>query len=251
MTYFKSMIRLSAPLLLLTLANCGTMDRLSNIGRAPELSPIETQQREVSRGERVTVPMPRADAPQYSSNSLWRSGARTFFKDQRASMVGDLVTVLINIADKANIANTTSRSRSAGEDAGLDNFLGLESQLGRVLPDEVDPGSLVKGDSSSSHTGEGSVDRKEDINLTVAAIVTKILPNGNMVIRGRQEVRVNFEVRELFVAGIVRPEDISATNTIRHSQIAEARIAYGGRGQLTDVQQPRYGQQFFDIVFPF
>jgi flagellar L-ring protein FlgH len=137
------------------------------------------------------------------------------------------------------------------EQAAVPAFMGLESQLNKVLPNAVNPGNLINGNSQSRSSGEGQVQRSENIELTVAAIVTGVLPNGNLVIRGRQEVRVNFEVRELIIAGVVRPEDITRENTVAHTQIAEARISYGGRGQLTDVQQARYGQQVYDALFPF
>ena len=129
--------------------------------------------------------------------------------------------------------------------------MGFEGAFDVILPEAVDPMDLVDIDTRSVHEGEGSVEREETINLKVAAIVTQTLPNGNLVIRGRQEVRVNFEVRELFIAGVIRPEDITADNTIDSSKVAEARIIYGGRGQLTDVQQPRYGFQLLDIIYPF
>ena len=82
-------------------------------------------------------------------------------------------------------------------------------------------------------------------------MITEVLPNGNLAIFGRQEVQVNFERRDLVVAGVIRPEDITSGNTIAYEQIAEARVSYGGQGQITDFQQPRYGQQLYDIVFPF
>ena len=185
------------------------------------------------------------------ANSLWRPGAKAFFRDQRAARVGDILTVNVQISDNANVANTTSRSRSASEDADITNLFGLENQLTKVFDDGIVPAATLGLGSSSSLDGEGTVNRAETINLTVAALIIQVLPNGNLVIQGRQEVRVNFEVRELTVAGIVRPEDISAANTISHTQIAEARISYGGRGQITDMQQPRYGQQLVDIIAPF
>lgn len=236
--------------LALSLAACNAADRLRNVGKAPDLSPIENP---AARPEvkTVSLPMPAAEQVSYQPNSLWRAGSRAFFKDQRASNVGDILTVLIEITDQAKIANTTERSRSNSENAGLDNLFGYAQNLDRLLPDEVDNENLVGLDSTSSSKGAGSVDRKETVDLTVAAIVTQVLPNGNLVIQGKQEVRVNYEVRELLIAGVIRPEDITNQNTIRHTQIAEARIAYGGRGQITDVQQPRYGQQVFDIIMPF
>ena len=186
------------------------------------------------------------------ANSLWAAGSRSFFKDQRASKIGDILTVQIAISDKAEVSNQTSRSRTAKESAGVNNLLGFEKTLGeKLLPNGYTPETAIDMDSDTSTAGQGSVNRKEKVELTVAAVVTQVLPNGNLVIEGHQEVRVNFELRDLSVNGIVRPEDISATNEIKHTQIAEARISYGGRGQLTDVQQPRYGQQIVDILFPF
>jgi flagellar L-ring protein precursor FlgH len=200
----------------------------------------------------ITMPMPRPETPVYQSNSLWAAGARSFFKDQRATKIGDIVTVLIDISDKAEVSNQTSRTRTGDETANLTNLLGFEGGLaGQLLPGGFDPEAAINLGSESSSTGQGSVNRKEKVELTLAAVVTQILPNGNMVLEGHQEVRVNFELRDLAVSGIVRPEDISATNEVKHTQMAEARISYGGRGQITDVQQPRYGQQIVDILFPF
>jgi flagellar L-ring protein precursor FlgH len=247
----KTIVRLAVVMAFVPLANCGSLGRISSIGKAPDLHPIEVANAAPQPADgHVLVPAPQPAPPHYTPNSLWETGARGFFKDQRAAKVGDLLTVLINISDEANMDNKTGRSRSAGEDSGISNFLGLENKPQKVIKG-FNPSAMLGADSSSSFEGAGSVDRSEEVKLTVAAIVTAVLPNGNLVIRGRQEVRVNFEVRELFVAGIVRPQDISSSNTILHTQIAEARIAYGGRGQITDVQQPRYGQQLMDIVFPF
>jgi flagellar L-ring protein precursor FlgH len=159
--------------------------------------------------------------------------------------------VIIEIQDNAAINNTTTRNRAATENSSASAFLGYEASLSQLLPEAVDPTNLIDLDSNSSTSGGGGVNRNESINLRVAALVTQVLPNGNLVLAGRQEVRVNYEKRELQVAGIIRPEDITSQNTISYDQIAEARIAYGGQGQISDLQQPRYGQQVFDILWPF
>jgi flagellar L-ring protein precursor FlgH len=230
-------------------AACTTIDRLDHVGEAPPLSPIGGGIRGSDRA--VAMPMPRQEPTVYQSNSLWAAGSRSFFKDQRASKLGDILTVEISISDKAELSNETDRSRTSKESADITALLGLEQTAGQLLPGGYDPTNAIGLGSDSSTQGAGSVNRKEKVELTVAAVVTQVLPNGNLVIQGRQEVRVNFEVRDLTISGIVRPEDISATNEVKHTQIAEARISYGGRGQITDVQQPRYGQQVVDILFPF
>jgi len=236
----------------IALGGCSTLDRLSHVGAPPPQSAIANP-----AGARppVQMPMPTPVAVERQPNSLWQPGARAFFKDQRASTVGDILTVTINIADTATLENSSSRSRSNAEGAGLPSFLGYDA--GRILKrlpgqNAAAPNdSLVDMSSSSSSTGTGSIERRETIALRVAAVVTQILPNGNLVVQGSQEVRVNSENRVLQVAGVVRPQDIRSTNEIPHDRLAEARIQYGGRGQLTDVQRPRWGQEIFDVIFPF
>lgn len=237
-------------LIMLAASGCAAGSRIKNIGRAPDLSPTENPST-LYGGRSIAMPMPAVATEPANANSLWRAGSRTFFKDQRARRLGDIVTVTIDINDRARLNNTTERRRDNGETAELPAFGGFEQLLTDILPNGANPAQLVDLSSGSTVRGEGSVDRREDVELIVAAIVTDVLPNGNLVVAGKQEVRVNNEVRELTVTGVIRPEDISNANRINHTQIAEARISYGGRGQLTDVQQARYGQQLYDILFPF
>jgi flagellar L-ring protein precursor FlgH len=242
-----------APSLLLLaalgLGGCGSLDRLSNVGKAPDLAKIEDPTAQPGY-KPVRMPMPTPQPVSFAANSLWRQGSRAFFKDQRAQQVGDIVTVKVAITDKAKIGNETKRTRATSETMGAGNAFGLETKLNQVLPGAT-ASTLLNTDSTSSSDGVGSVDRSEELLTNVAAVVTQVLPNGNLVVEGKQEIRVNFEIREMIVAGVIRPEDIEADNTVVSTKMAEARIAYGGRGQLTDVQQQRYGQQVMDILLPF
>jgi flagellar L-ring protein precursor FlgH len=185
------------------------------------------------------------------SNSLWRQGSRTFLRDQRAAQVGDLVTILVAVADDAQLQNRTQSTRTNTASLSVPNLLGLEASTNRILPNSVDPSTLLNTDSSNVGNGQGEVRRNEAINLRVAATVLQNLPNGNLVIAGRQEVRVNNELRELSIQGVLRPQDIASDTTVRHDRLAEARIAYGGRGSLSDVQQQRVGAQILDALLPF
>jgi flagellar L-ring protein precursor FlgH len=244
--------RFRAPVLLALvsglLGGCSALDRLKNVGEQPTLSAIENPVAQPGY-KPVQMPMPTPQPATYNPNSLWRSGSRAFFKDQRAMQVGDIMTVKVKFTDTAKIENGTARSRAAKEDSGITDFAGSKLLTGDAA--KVLPGKLLTTDSTSSTDNKGSVNRNESLLTNVAAVVTQVLPNGNLVVEGKQEIRVNFEVRELIVAGIVRPEDIESDNTIDSSKIAQARIAYGGRGQITDVQQPRYGQQALDVLLPF
>jgi flagellar L-ring protein precursor FlgH len=230
------------------LSGCSAADRFAGIGSQPALSAIDNPTTQAGY-KPVQMPMPEPMPAAYNPNSLWRNGSRAFFKDQRAHQVGDILTVKVKITDKAEIDNETKRSRKSLEDAAVDDLLGLKKLP--IFNKVPIPGTLIATDSTASTEGKGSVNRSEDLRTNVAAVVTQVLPNGNMVLEGRQEIRVNYELRELIVGGIVRPEDIEADNTIESTKIAQARIAYGGRGQITDVQQPRYGQQVLDIILPW
>jgi flagellar L-ring protein precursor FlgH len=227
---------------------CSSIDRLSQIGEQPKLSAIENPTTQPGY-KPVQMPMPKPEAVSYNANSLWRNGSRSFFKDQRAHQIGDLLTVTVNITDQANFANETQRSRTATEDSGITAFLG-SSLLGQKAQ-SVLPGRFLTADSASGTDGKGSIVRQETLQTNIAAVVTQLLPNGNLVVEGKQEIRVNYEKRELIVAGIVRPEDIQSDNTIDSSKIAQARIAYGGHGEISDIQQPRYGSQVMDVLLPF
>ncbi|MCO6418411.1 flagellar basal body L-ring protein FlgH [Siccirubricoccus sp. KC 17139] len=229
------------------LAGCGSLERLSRVGRNPEMSQV-TDPTSAPDYRPVTMPMPAPQDPPLAANSLWRPGSRTFLRDQRAAQVGDLITILVSIEDSAQLQNRTQRSRTGTDTMGLPQLFGLQS---RWLPRAASPDTLVSANGSQATDGDGTARRSETIALRLAATVTQVLPNGNLVVAGRQEVRVSAELRELAVRGVIRPQDIASDNTIRHDRLAEARIAYGGRGTLSDLQQPRIGSQILDVLLPF
>ncbi len=245
-----NMLKLTVGLALAALlAGCATMDNLASIGETPKLTAIADPTAQAGYRP-VQMPMPEPVVASYQPNSLFSTQAKGFFKDQRAHKIGDILTVLVTISDSAKMSNTTDRSRTSSSDGSIGGVLG--SIFGGNVPlADVEANGSLSTSGSLADGGTGSVDRKENLETQVAAVVVQVLPNGNLVIEGRSEVRVNFEVRELIVAGIVRPEDVGADNTIPSAKIAEARISYGGRGQITQMQQPRYGQQVTDAIMPF
>jgi len=232
----------AAALTPLALSGCFAVDRIEHIGQQPKLEPLGNP-----AGSQLVANIPAPAPISHADNSLWQPGAHSFFHDPRANHVGDVITVNVTVADAAKISNSTARSRANSEDSNLTNFFGLET----VLPAGMDPANLIKMGSDTSNVGSGSVNRSETINLTLAALVAQVLPNGNLVIDGHQQVRVNGELRDLQVDGIVRTEDITSDNTVDLAQIAEARISYGGKGVVTDVQAPRYGSEFLDAILPW
>jgi flagellar L-ring protein precursor FlgH len=241
------LVPLSAVLLL---GGCGSLSRLSEVGRPPTMTATADPTKEPG-WRPLALPMPAREPTPIEANSLWRTGSRAFFKDQRAAQVGDVITVVVDMNDTANVQNGTTATRTSADSAGMPNLFGLENVLPKFLPNPINASSLVSVSSANTNVGAGQIQRSEAVTLRLAGLVTQVLPNGNLVVAARQEVEVNSELRVLQVTGVVRPQDIASDNTVTHDRMAEARITYGGRGQLTDVQSPRWGQQVMDIVLPF
>lgn len=233
-----------------TLTACNTLTRLSEVNSTPQLTQIQNPTA-APNYRPVSMPMPSPEKAEVNPNSLWRNGAKAFFKDHRAKGVGDVLTVKLNLSDSAKLENKTERERDDKEDGDVTALLGYESKLAKNHLTGFDPTAAVSFGSKHETNGDGEIDRSEDINVTFAAVVTQVLPNGALVVHGRQEIRVNYEIRELMVTGVIRPEDIESDNTVTHEKIAEMRIAYGGRGTISDLQQPRWGTQIWDIIYPF
>lgn len=230
----------------LCLSACGG---LNSIGRPPEFSPLEgNSERSAMYSD---LPPDTADRGPTQASSLWTSERSSLLGDHRANKRGDILTVVVQINDQATINDSTGRSRTASDKVGIPSLFGLSQVVDQALPNGATSASLVSTNSASTFAGTGNVARNEKVTLRLAATVTEQLPNGVLRIEGQQQVRINNEMRDLVVSGYVRPDDISRQNEITYDKIADAQISYGGRGQLTDVQQPSWGQQLTDKVLPY
>lgn len=253
-----TLLTLTLPLVIVAVSGLSGCANYSE-NRDPQLSGMVLDDQTMPEIASIRVPQAPADQThtpyRAEAASLWRADAQGFFDDNRASSVGDILTVVIEIDDEAQLQNESERSRSSGNEVGDSTFLGYESNLGRYLPgldaEDLPSGSLIDLSANSASRGAGSIARNERIRLRVAAMVLQELPGGNLVVAGRQEVRVNNELRELRIAGIIRRVDVDMTNSIPYDRIAEARISYGGKGQLSRVQKPRYGEDALDVILPY
>jgi flagellar L-ring protein precursor FlgH len=235
--------------LTLLLPGCGVLSKLADVGHPPEMTkPTDPTADPAWRPVSMPMPGPVLTAPY--ANSLWRTGSRAFFKDQRAAQVGDIVTIVVNMADTADVEDNTLAGRTGSQTEGTPSLLGLQASIPHLFA-QTSAGSLVNTSNTGNMTGTGTIKRNETVTLRLAGEVTQRLPNGNLVVTAKQEIRVNSELRELNVTGIVRPQDIASDNTVQHDRMAEARISYGGRGQLTTVQTPRWGEQVLEAILPF
>jgi len=242
----KILVCLAAVPLLFSMGACSSVHEAMS---GPRMSNMSYPAALVPEDPRTLTPMPERTPA--SANSLWRVGARTFFNDQRARTVGDIVTVLVTINDSAQTSNAATGTRTNSYSAATPNVFGLESYLGKALPSGYNSSKALGTSSTASDAGSGTIKRSEVITLTIAATVSGVLPNGNLIIKGTQEVRTDRELRQLSVEGIARPEDISAENTIKHSQLAEARISYGGTGDQTAMTRPPATQSLMERLSPF
>ncbi|MBX9726660.1 MAG: flagellar basal body L-ring protein FlgH [Rickettsiales bacterium] len=239
----------------LSLSACGdTLRKLDQVGEQPPLTKVENPQTR-SDYKPLSWPLPDPEgASARTSNSLWQPGARGFFRDQRATRVGDILKVNVDIADAAKFDNTSNANRTTADNTSVNALGGLEARIGKLIPFagvSTNPANLLDISGNTQTNSTGKIDRKETIKTQVAALVTQVLPNGNLVIEGTQEILVNFEVREVSVRGVIRPQDITADNSVDSAQIAQARIVYSGRGRISDVSQPRWGSQAVEILSPF
>lgn len=244
----KNILILTVSMLALT-ACASTIERLERVGARPDMTSVQNPQTRPDY-QPISWPLPDPEAKTArTANSLWQPGSRAFFRDQRASRVGDILRVNVAIADQAKLDNRTDRSRSTEDGVQAPAVFGQERNLFKVLGG--DPTNLLDVGSDTTQSSNGKIDRKETINTQIAALITQVLPNGNLVIEGSQEILVNYEIREVSVNGVIRPQDINSDNTIDSSQIAQARVVYSGRGQVSDIQQPRWGTQVLDVLAPF
>jgi flagellar L-ring protein precursor FlgH len=232
-----------APLALILLGACTSV---KDFGREPVMTPVGSG----LYASRAPLPVEAFPAPHKASyHSLWDDSRANLYQDPRAAKIGDILTVKISINDKATLDNSSRRQRDSSTGLSASYEAATNPNIGD--PFAADGGGSIGLGAKSGASGTGSIDRSEKIDVSIAAVVTEVLPNGNLLISGSQEVRVNFELRLINVTGIVRPRDISTGNTINYEKIAEARISYGGRGRITEVQQPRWGQQVIDAIAPF
>ncbi len=239
----------------LSLSGCGnTLTQLDQIGEKPPLSKVENPQTRADY-KPLSWPLPDPEgASTRTSNSLWQPGARGFFRDQRATRVGDILKVNVSIADSAKFDNTTNAGRTTSDASTVGALAGLETKIGKLIPftgTPTNPANLINTSGNTQSNSTGKIDRKETIKTQVAALVTQVLANGNLVIEGTQEILVNYEVREISVKGVIRPQDITSDNSVDSAQIAQARIVYSGRGRISDIEQPRWGSQAVELLSPF
>ena len=232
------------------LGGCNMAERLSNVGDPPELSQIQNPQL-VDNYKPVSMPMPGPEGPPVQGNSLWQNGSRAFFKDQRASKVGDVITVDIKFDNKTNIDDKLEVDRTSTQSVPINNLFGYEKYAKKIFPNAVDPKHFTNLGSNTDLKTKGTRERTDAMDIKIAATIIQMLPNGNMVIQGRREMRISGEVRTVELKGIIRREDIAAGNRIKYAKIAEARLSDVSKGEVSDLNTTPWGQEVLNKIMPF
>lgn len=186
----------------------------------------------------------------YSSGSIWQASSGSLTEDMKARRRGDILTIVITETASASKEAKTDTSRGSTVNAGIPNFMGLE-KVGLLKNNIGDLSKLISANVDSSYKGSGSTSRAENLKATMTARVVEVLPNGNMMIEGRRNIKVNNEDQEIVLEGVVRPRDIGADNVVNSIYIADAKISYFGRGIISDRQSPGWLMNIVDKVWPF
>ena len=222
------------------------------LGTPPALPDNWSTARTYSSPAPTSRPRPQMSRTENAdATSLWSSSPKSLFGDRRASQYGDLLTVVIEIDDEAEITNSVAQSRQADQGFSIGALFGLPELVTPALPGAANLTPAVDLSRGSSINGNGNIKRQEKMTLRLAARVVDVMPNGYLSLAGRQEIMVNNEVRYLQVTGLIRTQDISRLNTITYDKIAEARVFYGGQGQVSDSVRPRSGNKVLSKLLPF
>ena len=242
---FRSIKFVTCLLIIFITNGCNTADRIQNVGKIPHLNSNLQENNIYQYGDDIEE--------LYNNNpSLWQSNNTSFLQNHTTRKYGDIIKINVKFSDDAKLANASQRQRKTTENLLIPRLFGAQKHIKEAFSGEDDkPETIASLSGSNTNLGKGAIDRSEKINMQIAAMVMKNLPNGNLYVQGTQEIRVNYEVREVYISGIIRPEDISIDNSVDASKIAELRISYGGRGHMSDIQQPRIGIQLIDILSPF
>jgi len=211
------------------------------VGCAVEKTEIRTT------GFEDQLPKPVAD---YSNGSIWQSASASLTDDVKARRKGDIITIVISETASASKEAKTGTSRDSSVSAGMPNMLGLEN-TGIFKNNFADLSKIINASTNTKFQGTGSTSRQENLNATITARVLEVLPNGNLMIEGRRNIRVNEEDQIIILEGTVRSRDIAPDNTVNSIYVADARISYSGRGIISDRQSPGWLMNIFDKIWPF
>jgi len=182
---------------------------------------------------------------EYSTGSLWTSNGQysNLFRDMKARYVNDVVTIRVLESTQALSSASASNNRKSGMSAGIEQLAGLQDGV-KELPE------LVSASGQISFNGQGATNRATQLQTTLTARVTDVLPNGYLVVEGKREVRVNNENQMVILSGIVRPTDINRGNVVSSSAVAQMSVRVQGKGTVSQPLKPGWLYQIINGIWP-